>query len=374
MKPVGNFKKGILNIGESPEMVDDEVGKPFQGKNGRILKRMFHMLGIDLFEDCLNVNAVNCLTIGEEGIDSAPTKYHVSCCRKSIDRLIHKYKPKVVILHGSAAVESIFGTRWHGKEIKSVNMWRGHTIPDRVYGAWVCPTFSLSQIATTDRKEMHIIWKQDLKNAVGMLDVPFPDYGDEEDCCEIRMDEEQYLQELLDNRPEYLAYDIETTGLKPYDTSIHRIVCISFCGDMEHSVCIPMPSTKKGLKLLRKVLTHPDIGKMAHNMKMEDTWMNVIAGIQTYPWVFDTMQATHVLDNRPNICRLKVQGFLNFGLIGYEDEIQPYLTSKDSNTPNRIFECWESVTLREQLMVYCAIDSLITYRLAMIQMKKMGVL
>ena len=37
MKPFGNFKKGILNIGEAPGDIEDQRGKPWQGKTGQLL-------------------------------------------------------------------------------------------------------------------------------------------------------------------------------------------------------------------------------------------------------------------------------------------------------------------------------------------------
>ena len=44
MKPYGNFKKGIMVIGESPAQEDDKRGKPFQSKGGRLLQRKGQVL------------------------------------------------------------------------------------------------------------------------------------------------------------------------------------------------------------------------------------------------------------------------------------------------------------------------------------------
>ena len=52
--------KGILIIGEAPGQVEDRKGLPWQGGTGRLLKRTLEKQGIDLFEDCICVNAVNC--------------------------------------------------------------------------------------------------------------------------------------------------------------------------------------------------------------------------------------------------------------------------------------------------------------------------
>ena len=39
MEAFGNFKKGILNIGEAPRYEDDRNNKPWQDKYGKILQR-----------------------------------------------------------------------------------------------------------------------------------------------------------------------------------------------------------------------------------------------------------------------------------------------------------------------------------------------
>jgi len=44
----------------------------------------------------------------------------------------------------------------------------------------------------------------------------------------------------------------------------------------------------------------------------------------------------------------------------------------DSNTPNRVMELVRDETLFRKLLLYNGIDSLVTYRLAMLQMKELG--
>ena len=120
------------------------------------------------------------------------------------------------------------------------------------------------------------------------------------------------------------------------------------------------------------VIENPKVGKIAANMKYENNWLDVFHGIQVNPWKFDTMQAAHILDNRPGITGLKFQAYVRYGLLGYEDEIKPYLTSKGSNEPNRILELISSAEGLRKLRIYNGIDSLMEYRLALDQMKELG--
>jgi len=73
MQPHGNFKKGILNLGEAPGETEERRGKQWQGKAGKVLKNAYAKLGIDLFDDCLNYNAVNCRPT-KDGGNRTPTQ------------------------------------------------------------------------------------------------------------------------------------------------------------------------------------------------------------------------------------------------------------------------------------------------------------
>jgi hypothetical protein len=60
MQPFGNFKREIMIVGEGPGKTEDRRGKPWQGRAGGVVKGALEDLGINLFEDCVSVNAVNC--------------------------------------------------------------------------------------------------------------------------------------------------------------------------------------------------------------------------------------------------------------------------------------------------------------------------
>jgi len=164
MQPFGRFKKRILNVGEAPGETEDRRGKQWQGKTGRLLQRMYHKLGIDLFEDCLNINAVNCRPLTKRGSNRSPTSHEIACCRKRVLDLIKEYKPHLIVCLGNPAIESLIGHRWK-KDLGGITKWRGWTIPDRDFKAWLCPTFHPSYVNRMDRQEVDTIWEQDLKRA-----------------------------------------------------------------------------------------------------------------------------------------------------------------------------------------------------------------
>lgn len=372
MEPYGEFKKKIMIIGDGPGESEDQKGKPWHGKLGRILQREFKQLGVDLFEDCLSLNAVNCRPIDKKWNNRLPNDHEIACCRQKVLAAIKKHNPKVIILLGNSAISSLItGYLWKGNQ-NSIHTWRGWAIPDRTVNAWVCPTFHPSFIERQERpNEVGVLWRKDLKQAFAKIKEPLPKYKDEKDCIIITHDIEYVLNKLLTQKPPFLAFDIETTGLKPYNKEDHKIVSVSFCGDYDLAYAIPFPTEPKHFKMLKKLLEHPGIGKMAANMKYEDNWLTFLHDINIYPWVFDTMQASHVLDNRPRISSLKFQSYIKFGTPKYDEGIAPFLKSIDANTPNRVMQLVRDQASFKELLLYNGIDSLVDYRLAMLQMKEM---
>lgn len=364
MEPFGNFKKRILNIGDAPDETDDKKGKQWQGKVGRRLQREYKRLGIDLFEDCLNINSINCRPICEKGDNREPTPNEIECCRSRVLKVIEEYKPHIIILLGNSAVTSLIGYRWK-KDLGGIMKWRGWQIPDRDFNAWVCPVFHPNYVEKADADEVDVIWRNDLCDAIGMVNKPFPEYEDETSQVEIIECKDFTCSSDL------AAWDVETTGLKPHAKG-HRIVCSSVCSDEKHSQVFMIPDKKSERKPFTDFLSNLRIGKMAHNMKFESAWSFVRLHTEVQGWVWDSMLAAHILDNRPGICGLKFQTYINFGVINYDEEVAPYLHSngsKDANAFNKVLEMIKDPAKKEKLLIYCGLDSFFEYKLAMKQQR-----
>jgi len=368
MKPYGNFKKKILNIGEAPGEIEDKTGKPWQGRTGQLLQKVYKKLGIDLFEDCLNINTVNCRPVDKDGYNRAPTNYEAECCRRSVLKVIEEHKPRVIALFGNQAVFSLIGHRWK-KDLGGITKWRGWAIPDQDFKTWLCPTFHPSYVersASTGHQGTYgveyTIWCQDLEQIVNYSrkDVPFSLH--KEPQIEIVND----LRVLDTIKKGEIAFDYETTGIKSHAPG-HRIVCTSVAYEADRCYVFMMPESRKELKPLIRLLTDPNVGKIAQNMKYEHAWSQTRLKIEISPWVWDTMIATHVFDNRPGITSLKFQVYVQFGIVDYASEIASYLTSTDSsnaNALNKIFDLLRRPGGKKKLLTYCGYDSIYEYRLA----------
>lgn len=372
MEAFGEFRKGILNIGEAPGAEDDRKGRQWQSREGQRLQKEYRALGVDLFEDCLNINAINCRPT-DGNANRTPTGREIQCCRSRVLRVIGESKPKVIILVGEKAVESIIGNLWH-KDLGGIYKWRGFTIPDRTLGAWVCPVWHPSYLdRNQSAPEMDVVWRRDLERALSMAEVPFPETQNEEEQVSLISEDRlvSVLKRIKKNRTLF-AFDYETTGMKPHAEG-HQIVCASICFSEDRAYAFPLPPEgSEARELWKEVLGNPNIPKQAFNMKFEHAWTQVLLGTEVRGWDWDAMLASHILDNRQGICSLKFQTYVNFGVAGYDDEVEPYLKSdgKDGNALNRILELWGDSEGQRKLMTYCGMDSLFTYRLGLIQRGK----
>jgi DNA polymerase len=359
MKPKGNFKKRILNIGEAPGRAEDKMNQYWVGKTGRLLKDTYKELGINIDEDCLNINSVSCYK------SKTPTPYEIDCCRKNVLKVIDEYQPNVIMVLGNSALYSVLGKHWK-KDLGTITKWRGFTIPDKEYKCWVCPVFHPSYVIREDR-EVKTVWKQDLKQALNLWGTQLPKYK------KPVINYLNNLEVLNDIKSDLCCFDYETTGIKPHSKG-HKIICCSIAISENDVYTFLMPNSKKERQPFINFLQNKRITKMAHNMKFEDTWSNVRLRTKVSNWGGDSLLASHILDNRRGICGLKFQTYVNFGVVDYDSEINPYLQSgsKNGNAINKISEVLESKELTKKLLKYCALDSIYQFRLANKQMEIMN--
>lgn len=369
MQPYGENRKRIAIIGEGPGAQEDKAGKPWQGPSGELVQGVMRENGLDLFRDCVSMNAVNCRTDKD---NRTPTGYEIACCRaKIVDPAIAEHRPRVVLLMGGSAVTSVLGPLApEGRTLDAaINKWRGFAIPIPEIGAHVCPTFHPSYVMREDKRpEIDTIWRQDIRKALALLDEPVPEPEDLASRVEVLRDEGAILRAIYEaHDAEYVSFDYETTGLRP---QLHGLVCASFATSVDRACAFMMPRTGPVRGAWAKLMSDPRVGKISHNLKFEDSWTREHFEVDEINWAWDSMIAAHVVDSRVGICGLKLQAFINFGTRDWSAVIDPYLKSvdeRDQRAPNRIWEFIERHG-EEDCLVYCGIDSLTAFRLAMRQM------
>ena len=369
MKPTGDGELGILFLAEAPDEKEDLRGKQLIGKSGQRLRRVLKKLDIDLDADCRKINGINC----RPESNRTPTAAEIDACRPNLIKEIQRFKPKLIVPLGGVAVQSLLGHRWK-KELGGITRWRGWAIPDRELQCWICPTFHPAYVEREVKKNpaAQLVFEKDLRIAMSCLDREFPQYEDEAKQVEILTeyaDIADFLNDLLASPPAMSAFDYECTGLKPHADG-HAIVTCAISDRPDRAVAFNMVNRAK--PLMRKYLADPNIKKIAANMKFEEIWSRVRLKTRVEGWLWDTMLASHVLDNRPFISSLKFQCYVQYGLIDYDSHIEPFLKSADSDNANSFNNIYKID--RTELLVYNGVDAILEHRLARDQMLKMGIL
>lgn len=363
MKPSGDGKAGILVLAEAPGEDEDKTGTQLVGKVGQYLERKCSKMGINLHKDCRKINALAC----RPPDNREPEDFEIDCCRARVWDEIHSFKPKIILIMGKAAIKSFLDHRW-AEGLGSIGRWSGWKIPDREAGCWVLPMNHPSYARRMQGLASEKIFERDLSEAISYLDVPFPEYLDgEEQMVRILRegDAKDYLRKLYREKPR-MAFDFETTGKKPHREG-HRIVCCSISTSEDSSEVFMM--TDPLARLLRKIMGDKEIEKINQHLQFENLWSSVCLRQPVEGVIWDTMLASHVLDNRPGVTGLKFQSYAQLGKI-YGDDMRPFLEFSNDGTANgfnRITEARE-----RDLLLYCGIDGIETYRLAQIQMEALG--
>jgi DNA polymerase len=98
-------------VGEQPGDREDEVGRPFVGPAGRLLDQALESAGVDP-GDVFKTNVVKHFRYERKGtkrIHKTPSRWHVAACEPWLLGELEAVRPRVVVLLGATAAQSVFG-------------------------------------------------------------------------------------------------------------------------------------------------------------------------------------------------------------------------------------------------------------------------
>ena len=106
----------IVIVGEAPGKNEDEQGKPFVGRSGKLLDQMLAEVGLYRDKNVFITNIVKCRP--PENRDPSPEE--CAACREYLDRILTIIDPKVILCVGRISAQRLFDpnfrvTRQHGE-------------------------------------------------------------------------------------------------------------------------------------------------------------------------------------------------------------------------------------------------------------------
>ena len=143
------FSDGVPNqklmlIGEAPGFYEDKQGKPFVGKAGQLLDRIFASVGFTRNEIYI-CNTIKCRPPDNRN----PLPEEKDACWEYLKAQIDIIKPKIILLCGNVAVQSILPNIGGITKIRG-NWYEGNEV---VHGAKIMPIFHPSYLLRNDSRE-----------------------------------------------------------------------------------------------------------------------------------------------------------------------------------------------------------------------------
>ena len=149
----GNINSSIMIVGEGPGQKEDELGKPFVGDAGMLLNKMLKAININR-KNIYITNVVNFRPPNNRKPEPDEITKYSNFLRNHISII----DPKILVLMGSTAMESLFGSKI--KISKERGNWKEVIINNKTYLTIITfhPAYLLRQ---SDQKKYS--W-EDLKN------------------------------------------------------------------------------------------------------------------------------------------------------------------------------------------------------------------
>ena len=159
----GNHNSQVMLIGEGPGQKEDEIGKPFVGDAGILLNKMLNAINIKR-EEVYITNVVNFRPPNNRKPDTDEINKYSNFLREHISII----KPKILILMGSTAMESLIGK--NVKISKERGKWKEVIIKNKTYLSIVTfhPAYLLRQ---ADQKKYAWYDLKKIRNKIDELGI-----------------------------------------------------------------------------------------------------------------------------------------------------------------------------------------------------------
>jgi DNA polymerase len=100
----GNANADLMFVGEAPGFHEDQQGKPFVGRAGKLLDELLEGIGLSR-EDCFVANVLKCRPPGNRD----PEQLEIDACKGHLMKQIELIQPRVVCTLGNFATKLLSG-------------------------------------------------------------------------------------------------------------------------------------------------------------------------------------------------------------------------------------------------------------------------
>lgn len=295
-------------IGEAPGYREDELGIPFAGKSGLLLRKTLKEIGLDPRKIYIT-NTVACRPPANR---QPKTKEAKTCGNLYLTKQIDIVKPRVILLLGNTAVAFVKGKKAAVTKLEGTTFKYGvnsNTLPLFPFHDITCvPSRHPSSVARLedDPKEYPFVFQKFKEQLLLFKRTLYPPKDDT-----MKFYPQPELGKFEKDKGIY--QDIETNGLNPFreDSVIHSISLAQYPSTV---YCF---ATKKEQDFwFRQMLTHYRIS--AHRAMFEAMWYRWKFGVT--PRIYhDTKMCAHLRDEN-DLSGLKYQAIKHLGVEPWSEE------------------------------------------------------
>jgi DNA polymerase len=155
----GLVSSEVMLVGEQPGDQEDLAGAPFVGPAGKLLDRALADAGIDRRQTYVT-NAVKHFkwkARGKRRIHDKPSRAEQLACRPWLEAEIAVVKPRVLVLMGATAAQSLLGGSFR------VTQYRGSAIPSDLAELVTATIHPSAVLRSDDREQMYAGLVDDLR-------------------------------------------------------------------------------------------------------------------------------------------------------------------------------------------------------------------
>lgn len=330
---MGQGARGILILVPTPTEDDFDRGALLSGATGAIIKSAFKDSKIDIKRDCWLASTVQCRASGSKDVQR-----YSRTCSSELEKIIEDKDPKVIIAIGGRTLLNILGDRLTGRARSySPSAWEGELIPDQKLKRWIQvttdPNFIISR---KDRRngnlprDLLVMLRRQIKTATTVLNKDVPDYNVEGRLKTLfSPDDAIKVLDHLNSTASLIAFDYETTGIKPHRAG-HHIVSMSVSDGMT-GWGFPYYANHPGFLIsVRRLLTNEKVKKIAHQGAFENGWTYVRGAFKVPTfikgWGWDTITGAHCVNNKKPT-GLKFLSYAKLGIIGFDAVVDKFITT-----------------------------------------------
>ena len=362
-EPLGVEGKGnakVLILFEEPTQIQ-QVNRSWMFGENSVFKAL-SQLGYDVRSEFYVTGVFAC--------SGSSTNYEY--CLSKLEDNIKKLKPALIIAVGdiaSGAVLRLYNPRHFGFNFQT-NKYLGTFIPLPDWSCYLATVQKDSDIHSYQNPAMIEVAKKWLRYH---LDYALNNYLPSPVHVQLPQTELLYntkdIAEALSQASvsKYAAFDYETNCLQPEQEKARVLTASVAYGDEEKMYRgVAFPLTSEVVKLQWVEFLRSSSKKIIANVKFEERWSLVLFKQSINNFYWDVCIGGRIRDCYSGMAGLKFLTFTEFGVIGYDDDVAPYIED-DETKYNKLVKMDVS-----KLLEYNCLDSIYTYALAKRQHEQFG--